>query len=111
MEILTAHLIEIFVGIIIALLTLAYNSLRTYLNDKTSIDIGPELMEEFVLALNYGKKRAIENAGDKIDSIEFENVLLNNAVEWMKKQNPIWLKDWNLDDEKVRERLEAMLKT
>jgi hypothetical protein len=81
MEILTAHLIEILTGIIIALLTLAYNALRKYLNEKTSIDIGQELMEEFVLALNYGKKHAIELVGDKVDSIEFENELLNKATE------------------------------
>jgi len=108
MELLSGYLVELIFLVISVLAGLFYNTVRNYIKDKKGIDIGDYFNYSAIPdALTYGEKRAKEIVGDRVDSTEFKNETINNALKFMNSQFPKWLKEYGITEENLKDWVET----
>ena len=105
---LTDYIVEMLATVVVILGGLAYNTVRTYIKDRWSVDFGRFLDEDaIVTALKAGKRQAKKKLGEAVSEAEFEKESLSFALYWLNNEFPQQLEKYDINPEQLRMWLEA----
>ena len=102
MEVLSGYIIDILFA---ALLFLAQWGLRNYLG----VAIDGKVMEYVRKGVRLGRKRAKKKLGNAVDEVDFDNEVINQAIQFVSSKIPKWLEKAGIDENFLRDLLESEL--
>lgn len=98
---------EILLTIITAIIGFVGFVIRSYLKTRTGIDIGKFLDEKGIPdALILAKKIIHKKLKEKeltLSQLEFENQIVDDAFQMVKKKYPKWLKEYDISEQQLYE--------
>lgn len=100
MEFLPDYIMELLFAVITAIAGIAYAMLKKYMKKKWQIDIGDFLNNSEIEKAVYTEiKRVKKKFGDKLEDHEFENEVVENALNFIDEQFPNWVKEYGYTPE------------
>lgn len=106
---LISQIVDYAYVILIPLVAYGVKLLKVFLEEKIGVEVQSGFKDEIIDALQFGKRKAKQSLGDKADQIQFDNETVQNAVAYLFKHAPKWIKMLGFTEETIKEMVESYL--